>query len=180
MVKLENVLHKACHDYPDLQRMISIIPFIPLQHRKAIMTLCRTQQSPWSNTRIFNSIKSSLSFRFYATIHSQQQELTFTDDVLPIISNYLYQPVFLGFISMCIRCIPLEDPSSAYSSWTEGIDKEFNAVTGEDRPQIFDWSTIFGKIDDVEKPLHPMLPPRPGLSLSLRYRLSAWKVITSV
>lgn len=141
------------------------------------MVICRVQQSPYENERVYKAIESSLAFRTQVSTFRQiTREIAFYSDVLPLVLGYLHQPLFLGFISMLLRCIPLEDTSSAEDAKISGIDKEVQAVTGWNRPQVLDYSCLFGPHDQVDKPLHPMIPARPELALMMRYRLSAWKV----
>jgi len=172
------LIHDTCSFYPDLQRLVNLMPQFPISIRKGIMTICRVQQSPYENIRLRKALQPVLQYQFSSSSRREPyRNYHFELDVLPIILAYIHQPLFLGFISMCLRCIPLEDQSEAIDILEQGIDKEISAITGPDRHQILDYSCIFGDEENISRPLNVMLPPRPALSLSIRYRLRAWKVV---
>jgi len=141
------------------------------------MTLCRVQQSPWQNSRVLKSLTPILQYRSTAIIRSTIKEYSFQNDILPIILDYINKPIFLGFISMAIRVIPLEDSTSAIQTLHSGIDKEIECALGEDRPQVLDYRCLFGSKADEYIPLHPCIPPRPELAWDLKAAFSDWKVI---
>lgn len=176
MTPTVKLLHSTCRLHPELQRLVNFMPYLPIQVRKGIMILCRVQQSPYENGRLYRSLIDILGFQTSYILRARRRELHFERDVLPIILGYINQPLFLGFISMCLRCIVLDDQTEASTILDESINKEIRSITGLDRPQQLDYSCLFGSDDDVDVPLHPMLPPRPELALAIRYRLHAWKV----
>jgi hypothetical protein len=179
MAGLHSLLNRICLNYPDLQYLCHIIPFLPLSVRKDIMTLCRVQQSPWSNQRLQRSISSSLHFRFSATIRRITSDKSFQQDVLPIILDYIDDIVILGFISMALRVIPLEDETSALEQLETSLDKEIDCLSGSDRPMILDYRCLFGpNAEDRYEPLLQGTHPRPLLADQVHQQLIAWKVTT--
>lgn len=177
MGALRSLLSKACLLHPALISLINIMPALPLSVRKAMMDICRVQQDPWRNPRLLTSITPVIQFRTSFMFRRHRREVSFLQHVLPVVLDYIHMPLMMGFISMLLRVIPLEDESSAYSALRDGIDKEINCATGRDRPQTLDYRCLFGPEEiDLERSLHPYIPPRRQLNLHFRILLWQWKV----
>jgi hypothetical protein len=176
MRDLRTLLAITCRHHPSLQQLINLCPYLPINIRKGIMTLCRVQQSPWQNSRVLKSLQPILQYRSTGTVHSQLREFSFIDDILPTVLEYIDKPIVLGFISMIIRCIPFDDESSAIQVLYNGIDKEIECSLGEDRPQILQYSCLFGPENEETTPIHPYIPPRPELSREIKMAFVEWKV----
>jgi hypothetical protein len=177
MARLATLLSSMCLNYTDLAYLCHLVPFLPIPIRKAIMTLCRVQQSPWSNPRVHRSMSAAMSFRFVATIRNRTSEKSFIDDVLPIILDYTNDPIILGFISMIIRVIPLDEDTSARQELESTIQKELSSCLGEDRPMTLDYRCLFAADADSRKqPILQDTYPRPLLASRMHDVLRAWKV----
>jgi hypothetical protein len=177
MVRLYALLVHTCRDYPDLLFLINMLPFVSLSVRKGIMTLCRVQQSPWENPRLYKTLEPIMSFRTTAYIRNRPREIAFVQDILPIILAYSHDPIILGFVSMILRVVPLAEQDEVYAALQDTIQKEVGSATGPDKSQVLDYSCLFSaESSDRHKPLHSFIPPRPQLAQEIHEALIAWKV----
>jgi len=177
MVRLRQLLSETCLHYSDLAHLCHLIPYLPIPHRKAIMTLCRVQQSPWSNPRVHKAISSSLQYRFVAVIRSRAKEYSFLSDILPTVLEYINDPIILGFLSMFIRVIPLQEDTSARLELEATIEKELGSCLGTDRPMQLDYQCLFAA--DEESRSRPLVQdsfPRPVLAKRIKQAIDDWKV----
>jgi len=142
------------------------------------MTICRVQQSPWENKRLYKTIESTLHFRFSSSQKSTSREYHFMSDILPVILDYIDKPLILSFISMALRTVPMLDEDSAYLEVQSGIDKEFECSQGQNRPQLLDYTCLFGDPSLAHEPLHAYAPISADVILPLRSALAAWKVLS--
>jgi hypothetical protein len=174
---LHSLLSYVCRDYPDLVRFQRLLPYVPINIRKALMTICRVQQDPAVNNRLYKAIAYAYKWSTSVPLDSTQTYTTFQDHLLPVLTTYVTRPVFLGYISMILRVIPLDDEESAIKELQNGIDKEVECATSSDMDQALDYRCLIPGESVEEWTLHPWLPERKELSLRFRRSLETWRWI---
>jgi hypothetical protein len=171
---LNTLLSYICRDYTDVVRFQKLLPHVPVAIRKALMTLCRVQQDPSVNRRLFKAISSALQWSTSALVDYTQTIITFRD-LSSVLLRYIHRPVILGYISMVLRVIPILDEDSVYEELQAGINKEVSCALSSDIHQQLDYRCLFPNKHEERWTLHDWLPERRELSLRLRQSLIVWK-----
>jgi len=157
---------------PSLRKFLSILPALSLRQRKALLTACRIQSYPSSDTRIYARLKSDWDTIVYYHEHPSESittrrpaVATTLQDIASWISSLIVSPITSGLLSAAIRSAPVEDLSSYIEAKWGGAAKELTASIFQHTKIKLDFSVIMDSSPSARlRPFAPNLDPCPAVA----------------
>jgi len=159
---------------PHFVQLVKLLPYIPLDVRKALMTIAHVGEMPWQNSRLRQNMQGILPtlihFNMSGTDFGSITLIDFITDIQIVFST----PVLRSITSMYLRCVPLADDESWVEALEKGKRKELSVTQSEKTPSII--YPFLGSDSQCRLlKMHQLYPFRPQLNQSIRYRLISWK-----
>jgi len=167
--------HPACHDYPFLAELNALLPSLPLDARKALMTCLRVGSHPKDNLRLRHGIRGFLKSSY--PIYDNAGEYRYTisaSTIIQVVSPLLKTPLKRSILSIYLRGVPLMDDSDWRLSLQTAKRKEIQA-SQQHRTYEFEFPFYDGIDACLTRAIHPDIPFRPDTSLWIRQRLIKWR-----
>jgi hypothetical protein len=147
--------------FPSLKDFVDLIPYLPMSHRKAILTITRVQYLP-SLTELADPSTHHRWSTLYPTLREFLPPTTAfrmitLHEYLTSLTTYLQSPIASGLISMLVRTLPSN--LGIMEEEVEAIrEKELQAAMGRYHPQSFHWDSLF---EGILQPIAPGYPVSP-------------------
>lgn len=158
-----------------------------LNQRKALLTACRVQSYPHTNSRLFERLKSTwLSDLSIDSAHQPFSSREFRSisynttlkDICFSCEQLFPSPTFCGFISSVVRSAPTNFPDEYEDARAEGLAKEVKASIKEYHPVTLDFTSIFSHDHRSRNiPLAPNLESNAPLSEEIYESLNNLRIL---
>lgn len=150
---------------PALGDLAEVLPDMPLELRKALITLARCQTRPMPNYRCLSRLSGQMSHHFLLP-HTTLG--TFHMVTLCRNLHALESPILSGFVSMLVRNAPFNDYGPVEEALWKSVHKEIAAAVEPYEPIPLNWSSVFSASSlDRHTPLAPGYPCDPVISGTL-------------
>jgi hypothetical protein len=111
-----------------LSLLLGIILPMPLSDRKTLLTICRVQEDPNSHPDLIPLWRTISSNSYYYSGSDYIKKGYYQVSGLHYwFSNRFYDPIWMGFLSMLLRTLPVSD-EEATEAFRESMEKEFLAT----------------------------------------------------
>jgi hypothetical protein len=169
--------HTIALDRPALHELLNCIPYMTLDQRKTVLTLCRVQTLPLPGTLSLRRLSKDLQSLVHNPIRGK--EIHLLDIVTPCDS--ITSPILSGMISMLLRNAPI-DEEELVMAVESGVRTEIAAAMDPHPPRFFNYQCFLSFDRTIRRTtsLHPGYPIDPALHDDIHFRFrTAMRKISS-
>jgi len=158
--KLASIFYPLLSDIDSLSKWSGILRFLQtlsLQHRKQLITLCRSCSIPTVDTSLHARCSQILLILDDSTYSRQIHELICN----PLLSGFL--------ITLCIS-LPLSAEATR-TTYTDLLAKEMLVMESSPLPSALNYRPFFGA---YKEPIHPSVDPNPRQAAMIHQLIDSW------
>lgn len=176
----EAVWHRVIAHEPALKYLRHLLPYMSVAQRKDLLTLCRVQCSPDTNSFLLGQLKTLNTHILLPLTTNSQKVLTMKGDIVPAVQQLIYSPMRLSLLSIMLRTEPYNDYSSIIEEINQGIEKELGStILHGAHIQKLDYRPWLSEdIRDIHRPISRGFPINADLHKDIRARFRLWSIMT--